>query len=112
MCRLPCLGVLLRPETPTQDAKKSRGSRPVFFAQSPLFKSAKRELRHTLNTRKRRSPHFRKHLQLGVRPMHLGPNPAQPNDTQVHNHLPSFGAPRHPRSILAQTRSNVGERPT
>src|SRR5271157_1375300 len=31
MCRLPCLGVLLRPKKPRQVAKKSRGSRPVFL---------------------------------------------------------------------------------
>src|SRR5512135_530153 len=31
MDRLPCVGVLLRPQKPRQDAKKSRGSRPVFL---------------------------------------------------------------------------------
>ena len=31
MGRLPCVGVLLHPQKPRQDAKKSRGGRPVFL---------------------------------------------------------------------------------
>src|SRR5271157_2806843 len=45
MGRLPCLGDLLRPRRPRQDAKKSRGSRPVFLLSHPSSKCAKRELR-------------------------------------------------------------------
>src|SRR5271165_5331012 len=45
MGRLPCLGDLLSPRRPRQDAKKSRGSRPVFLFSNPSSKCAKRELR-------------------------------------------------------------------
>src|SRR5208337_4037875 len=44
MGRLPCLGDLLRPRRPRQDAKKSRGSLPVFLLSHPSSKCAKREL--------------------------------------------------------------------
>src|SRR5271165_273282 len=43
MGRLPCLGDLLSPRRPRQDAKKSRGSRPVFLLSHPSSKCAKRE---------------------------------------------------------------------
>src|SRR5208337_3766016 len=47
MGRLPCLGDSLRPETKT-GCQKIAGKPTCFFAQSPLFKSAKLELRPVL----------------------------------------------------------------